>query len=64
VAGEQDATAKALPKKMASFLAKAPAFTVTMRSGYAAMQADGQVIEFGYCYLEVNERVPNKGEFF
>lgn len=35
-----------------------------MRSGYAAMQADGQVIEFGYCYLEVNERVPNKGEFF
>ncbi len=32
---------------MANFLAKAPAFSVTIRSGYDAIQADGQRIEFG-----------------
>lgn len=42
-----EAPAKALLLKMANFLAKAPAFSVTMRSGYDAIQEDGQVIEFG-----------------
>jgi hypothetical protein len=46
-AGEQDPQAKAILMKMADFLAKAQAFSVTMRSGYDAIQADGQVIEFG-----------------
>ncbi|OHB33035.1 MAG: hypothetical protein A2X84_06740 [Desulfuromonadaceae bacterium GWC2_58_13] len=32
---------------MADFLSKAPAFSVTVRSGYDAIQADGQRIEFG-----------------
>lgn len=44
---EQDPQAKAILLKMADFLAKAPAFSVTLRSGYDAIQADGQVIEFG-----------------
>jgi hypothetical protein len=43
----QDAEAKAILMNMASFLAKAPAFGVTLRSGYDAIQADGQRIEFG-----------------
>lgn len=46
-AGPQDPQAKELLLKMADFLAKAPAFSVTIRSGYDAIQADGQVIEFG-----------------
>lgn len=43
----QDPEAKATLINMASFLAKAPAFSVTIRSGYDAIQADGQRIEFG-----------------
>lgn len=43
----QDPEAKAILMNMASFLAKAPAFSVTIRSGYDAIQADGQRIEFG-----------------
>ena len=42
-----DPEAKAILMNMASFLAKAPAFSVTIRSGYDAIQADGQRIEFG-----------------
>ena len=41
----QDPQARAILFKMADFLAKAPAFSVTMRSGYDAIQADGQRIE-------------------
>lgn len=44
---EQDQEAKAILMKMANFLAKAPAFSVTLRSSYDAIQADGQTIEFG-----------------
>jgi hypothetical protein len=44
---EQDPEAKAILMAMANFFAKAPAFSVTIRSGYDAIQADGQVIEFG-----------------
>ena len=44
---EQDQEAKAILMKMANFLAKAPAFSVTLRSSYDAIQADGQSIEFG-----------------
>ena len=32
---------------MAQFLAKAPVFSVTIRSGYDAIQSDGERIEFG-----------------
>jgi hypothetical protein len=46
-ATEQDPEARAILMTMASFLAKAPAFSVTIRSGYDAIQADGQYIEFG-----------------
>jgi hypothetical protein len=46
-AAAQDPEAKATLLKMADFLAKAPAFSVTIRSGYDAIQADGQRIEFG-----------------
>jgi len=46
-AAEQDPEARATLMKMAGFLAKAPAFSVTIRSGYDAIQADGQRIEFG-----------------
>jgi hypothetical protein len=45
--GEQDPQAKAILMNMADFLAKAPAFSVTLLSGYDAIQADGQEIEFG-----------------
>ena len=44
---EQDPEAKAILMEMAEFLAKAPAFSVTLRSGYDAIQEDGQYIEFG-----------------
>lgn len=44
---EQDPEAKEIFLKMAYFIAKAPAFAVTIRSGYDAIQADGQRIEFG-----------------
>lgn len=43
----QDPEARAILFKMANFLAKAPAVGVTMHSGYDAIQADGQRIEFG-----------------
>ena len=46
-AAEQDPEAKALLMKMAEFMAKAPAFSMTLRSGYDAIQEDGQYIEFG-----------------
>ena len=46
-AAAQDPEAKAILMTMAEFLAKAPAFSVTIRSGYDAIQADGQYIEFG-----------------
>ena len=44
---EQDPEARAILLQMANFMAKAPAFSVTIRSGYDAIQADGQYIEFG-----------------
>jgi hypothetical protein len=47
VAAAQDPEARATLLKMADFIAKAPAFSVTVRSGYDAIQADGQYIEFG-----------------
>lgn len=43
----QDPEAKAILMKMADYIAKAPAFGMTFRSGYDAIQADGQRIEFG-----------------
>jgi len=46
-AAEQDPEAKAILMKMAAFMAKAPAFSMTLRSGYDAIQEDGQYIEFG-----------------
>ena len=42
-----DPEARAILFKMADFLAKAPAFSVTIRSGYDAIQSNGQPIEFG-----------------
>lgn len=47
VVAEQDAEAREILLNMADFLSKAPAFSVTIRSGYDAIQADGQRIEFG-----------------
>jgi hypothetical protein len=41
-----DPEAKALLMDMAAFLAKAPAFTVTVRGSYDAVQPSGQKIEF------------------
>jgi hypothetical protein len=46
-AAEQDPEAKAILMKMAEFIAKAQALSVTLRSGYDAIQEDGQYIEFG-----------------
>jgi len=43
----QDPDATKLFYAMANFLAKAPAMSVTIRSGYDAIQEDGQRIEFG-----------------
>jgi hypothetical protein len=43
----EDQAARALLLRMADFIARAPAVSVTMRSGYDAIQADGQRIEFG-----------------
>lgn len=43
----QDEAARALLLRMADFMAQAPALSVTMRSGYDAIQQDGQRIEFG-----------------
>ncbi len=44
---EQDPEARAILMKMAEFIAKAPAFSMTLRSSYDAIQEDGQYIEFG-----------------
>jgi hypothetical protein len=44
---EQDPEATAIFYKMTDFIAKAPVFSVTIRSGYDAIQSDGQRIEFG-----------------
>ena len=46
-AAVQDPKAKAILMTMANFLAKAPVLSVNVRSGYDAIQADGQRIEFG-----------------
>jgi hypothetical protein len=46
-AAAQDPAARALLLDMANFIARAPGLSVTMRSGYDAIQADGQRIEFG-----------------
>jgi hypothetical protein len=43
----QDPAARALLLGMANFIAQAPGLSVTMRSDYDAIQADGQRIEFG-----------------
>jgi hypothetical protein len=43
----QDSEAKVILLKMASLVAEAKAFSVTTRSGYDAIQSDGQRIEFG-----------------
>lgn len=43
----RDQDARALLLGMAEFMARAPTMSVTMRSGYDAIQADGQRIEFG-----------------
>jgi hypothetical protein len=43
----QDPAAKAILLGMANLIAQAPGLSVTMRSGYDAIQADGQRIEFG-----------------
>ena len=46
-AAEQDPEAKAILMKMAVFISKVPAFSVTLRSAYDAIQEDGQYVEFG-----------------
>jgi hypothetical protein len=43
----RDQAARALLLGMADFMARAPAMSVTMRSDYDAIQADGQRIQFG-----------------
>jgi hypothetical protein len=44
---EQDAQARKIVLDMARFIAQVPAFSFTIRSGYDAIQPDGQSIEFG-----------------
>ncbi len=44
---ELDPEAKAILMEMAEFIAKAPVFSMTLRSSYDAIQEDGQSIEFG-----------------
>jgi hypothetical protein len=46
-AATTDPAARALLLGMADFMARAPAMRVTLRSGYDAIQPDGQRIEFG-----------------
>jgi hypothetical protein len=45
--GTQDPEARQILVNMAAFVAQSPGFSVTLRSGYDAVQQDGQVIEFG-----------------
>jgi len=47
IPAEQDPEARAILVNMANFIAKLPTFSVTLRSGYDAIQEDGQYIEFG-----------------
>jgi len=44
---EQGPEARAILLKMAEYIAEAPAFSATTRSGYDAIQEDGQRFEFG-----------------
>ena len=44
---ELDLEARAILMEMAEFISKAPAFSVTLRSAYDAIQEDGQYVEFG-----------------
>ena len=44
---ELDLEARAILMEMAEFIAKAPVFSMTLRSSYDAIQEDGQYIEFG-----------------
>ncbi len=44
---EQDSEAGRILSEMANIIAEAPAMSVTIRSGYDAIQEDGQRIEFG-----------------
>jgi len=46
-ATQQDLEAGRILYEMANVIAKAPAMSVTIRSGYDAIQEDGQRIEFG-----------------
>jgi hypothetical protein len=55
----QDPAARALLLDMAGVIARAPGLSVTMRSGYDAIQADGQRIEFGERRKILMQR-PNK----
>ena len=55
----QDLDSRALLLRMADFLARAPAISVTMRSDYDAIQADGQRIEFGE-YRRILMQRPDK----
>jgi hypothetical protein len=47
VEAEQDTQAKELLMRMANYLAQAQGFSVSVRSGYDAIQEDGERIEFG-----------------
>lgn len=44
---ELDLEARAILMEMAEFISKVPAFSVTLRSAYDAIQEDGQYLEFG-----------------
>jgi len=44
---ELDLEARAILMEMAAFISRVPAFSVTLRSAYDAIQEDGQYIEFG-----------------
>lgn len=44
---ELDLEARAILMEMAAFISRAPAFSVTLRSAYDAIQEDGQYVEFG-----------------
>lgn len=44
---ELDLEARAILMEMAEFISKVPAFSVTLRSAYDAIQEDGQYVEFG-----------------
>jgi len=58
-ASSVDPEAMSILMKMADFLAKAKSFSVTIESGYDAVQDDGQKIEFGSVRKVLVER-PNR----